>query len=89
MVGPTCPVQREGQPCEKPAQTAEVQATRTGSNVVVASTTTGSDGSYQLDLPPGGYELSAKAGRSCNPVTITVERGRMSQVDITCDTGMR
>ncbi|MDQ1395257.1 MAG: hypothetical protein QOG64_516, partial [Acidimicrobiaceae bacterium] len=89
MVGPTCPVQQAGQSCEKPASNVEVRATAHGGSAPVANTTTGADGSYQLALAPGTYDLSANAGMSCRPITITVESGRISHADVTCDTGIR
>ena len=87
--GPTCPVEQPGQQCESTASHADVWATRHGDSATVASTTSDGNGSYHLALGPGTYDLYAKAGMSCQPVTVTVESGRTSQADISCDTGIR
>jgi hypothetical protein len=90
LVGPTCPVESVDHPCpDRPAEGVEVWATRHGDTETVATTTTTSDGSFHLNLPPGTYDLYARAGMSCDPQTVTVESGRVSQADISCDSGIR
>lgn len=88
--GPTCPVEREDQPCP-PHPVATVVQARTASGVTVGSTETDSDGRYALDLAPGSYSL-AVAGPTwprCPTTPITVRAGSLVRVDISCDTGIR
>jgi hypothetical protein len=95
-VGPQCPVQTEGDPCEdKPGAGARVTVAKQppgGSDAggdVVARTTTDADGNYRVAVPPGTYVVTAQAGMSCDLRTIRVSTGVYSRVDIPCDTGIR
>lgn len=87
--GPTCPVERPGQPCPPAPVSATVTATTSGRQV--ASTTSDSQGRYTLPLPPGTYTLDATTGSTyphCTPVTVTITSSA-TRADITCDTGIR
>jgi hypothetical protein len=45
-----------------------------------------------MTAPPAAYRLEADwpAGAGgCAPVDVTVERGRFTHADVTCDTGIR
>jgi hypothetical protein len=89
--GPTCPVERAGQPCPPAPVTAHVQA-QDPSGRTVAATDTDSHGRYQLVLPPGPYTLTATTGSTyprCPPVQVTVRAGTATRADISCDTGIR
>lgn len=55
--GPTCPVERVGHACPPRPVVAEVQASAAGR--IVASTHSGADGSYRLELPGGTYTVVA------------------------------
>ena len=89
--GPTCPVERVGHPCPPtPVVAVEVQATAAGR--IVASTHSGADGTYKLELPGGTYSIDAVTENMlprCVPRTVTVTAAHATSGDITCDTGIR
>jgi hypothetical protein len=90
MAGPTCPVERVGHPCPPRPVVAEVQARAAGR--VVASTRSGADGSYRLELPVGNYTVGV-VGKNlfprCTARAATVTSTHTTAGDITCDTGLR
>jgi hypothetical protein len=88
--GPTCPVERVGHACPPRPVVAEVQASAAGR--IVASTHSGADGSYRLELPGGTYTVVAVTQNAlprCVPGTVTVKTAHTTSGDITCDTGIR
>jgi hypothetical protein len=93
MLGPTCPVQRSGQPpCEVPVATTVEILDPAGSTV--ASVQSGSDGRFRAGLPPGEYRVLARptsTGRGMvgAPVDVTVPPGGYVTVTVTLDTGIR
>ena len=96
QLGPQCPVETEGDPCQdKPATGARVTvATQLAGNAdadgdVVARTTTDAGGNYRVGVPPGTYVVTARAGMSCELMDLRVTSGAYSKVDIPCDTGIR
>jgi hypothetical protein len=89
--GPTCPVERPDEPCpDKPVETTLRLLRKDGS--VAATGKSGPDGSFRLAAGPGSYRLVAdwpsRVG-GCAPVDVTVEDGRFTHADISCDTGIR
>lgn len=95
-LGPTCPVESAGTPCEdRPAAdvvvtvfealSGEVQAT----GPMVARGTTDSDGSFRIAVPPGDYVVTARAGMSCEVVDARVPDDSFVTVTVACDTGIR
>ena len=89
--GPTCPVERQGQPCPPRPVSAEIDAHNAG-GATVGSTRTDSHGRYALDLSPGSYELVAVVMSSlprCPNTPVDVQRGSATRLDISCDTGIR
>jgi hypothetical protein len=89
--GPTCPVERPGQPCPPRALVVTVQAEDRSGRAVAAASSDGS-GRYRLALPPGSYTLIAETGSAlprCPPVPVTVGSGAPTRTDISCDTGIR
>ena len=89
--GPTCPVERAGQPCPPRPVSATVTATN-ASTGAVAVTHSDSLGRYTLPLPAGTYAVSAATGSAlprCSPTTATVTSGGAARADISCDTGIR
>ena len=93
-LGPECPVENQGDPCEdKPAAGSTVTVAKppgaSSGREVVWRTTTDTDGSYHVAVPPGMYVVMAHAGKSCEPTTVRVAPGRYSRVNIPCDTGIR
>jgi hypothetical protein len=90
--GPTCPVERVGDPCPpRPVQTG--LQLRTGGGVVVATGASGGDGRFSIAAPAGSYTLETTPGSSpfprCPTVQVTVSAGSYTPVDMTCDTGIR
>jgi hypothetical protein len=89
--GPTCPVERVGQPC--PPQPVKAAVTASDSaGAIVGTTRTLPDGRYALALAPGRYTLTADPGNvfpRCPPTLITVPAGAPVEVNIICDTGIR
>jgi hypothetical protein len=95
-LGPQCPVETEGDPCEdKPAASARVTvATQLAGDPhaggeVVARTTTDADGTFRVAVPPGTYVVTAQAGMSCDLTNVRVTSGAYAKVDTLCDTGIR
>jgi hypothetical protein len=59
---------------------------------VVARTTTGPDGRYEVPLPPGDYILRPAIGAlfpRCPSVRVTIVRRSQTRADIACETGIR
>jgi len=102
VLGPTCPVQREGDPqCgAKPVAAAEVVIRTLGhrdrsappaEGPEVARTSSDADGRFRVDLPPGDYTLETTMadGRQCKPLDVTVPSGGRADATVLCDTGIR
>ena len=89
--GPTCPVERVGQPCPPRPVAAEVDVRNAAGNTV-ASTHTDSAGRYAVSVSPGSYELLVITGTMfprCPSSSVTVTSGSPVRTDISCDTGIR
>ena len=89
--GPTCPVERPDEPCaDKPVETTLRLLRKDGS--VAATEKSFSDGSFRMIVAPGSYRLVAdwpsRIG-GCGPVEVSVEYGRFSYTEVSCDTGIR
>jgi hypothetical protein len=89
--GPTCPVERPDEPCaDKPVETTLHLLRKDGS--VAATGKSVSDGSFRMIVAPGSYRLVAdwpsRIG-GCGPVEVTVEYGRFTDTEVSCDTGIR
>ena len=87
--GPTCPLERAGSPCPERPVVAEVQAQAAGQ--MIASTRSGTDGTYRLELPDGTYTVVAITPDvlPCADRTVTVADTQTTIADISCDTGIR
>jgi hypothetical protein len=95
-LGPQCPVETEGEPCpDEPAAGSRVTVARQlpgesyAAGEVVASTTTGADGTFRVAVAPGEYVVTAEAGMSCELMDARVTAGAYATLDIPCDTGIR
>jgi len=92
-LGPTCPVERVGEPpCVTPlAATLAVTSAEDGS--VVARVSSGPDGAFQVDVPPGDYVIVPEPGGDPfpvgQPVEVTVEAGGYTEIEVAYDTGIR
>lgn len=93
LLGPTCPVVQEGSPCpDEPVGGVEVRALTDGETI--AETTSGEDGRFELELPPGLYTLEAVVdpggpGMFAKPVAVTVTAGAFVEVVLPVDSGIR
>jgi hypothetical protein len=93
LLGPTCPVVQEGSPCPDEALGGvEVRALADGE--AMAQTTSGEDGRFELELPPGRYTLEAVVdpdgpGLFAKPVAVTVTAGAFVEVVVPVDSGIR
>jgi hypothetical protein len=94
LLGPTCPVEQEGSPCpDEPVGGVEVRALT--DREAIAQTTSGEDGRFELELPPGRYTLEAVVaadggpGMFAKPVAVTVTGGTFVEVVVPVDSGIR
>jgi hypothetical protein len=91
---PPAPVEGPGIP-GKPRPAAGVRImVRDAAGVVVATVTTGQEGRYRLELPPGAYRLEMAPGGPGRhtkdlPAAITIFPGKETRKDIRVDTGLR
>jgi len=88
--GPTCPVERGGDPCPERPVVAEVQARAAGR--VVASSRSRADGTYRLELAGGTYTVVATTPNElprCADRIVAVTEAHTTIADISCDTGIR
>jgi hypothetical protein len=91
QAGPTCPVEREGDPCpDRPVADATVSASDTQGKLV-AATRSDDNGKYRLDLDPGTYDVTAtsRSVMACDTQRVHVVERKYTQATITCDTGIR
>jgi hypothetical protein len=94
LLGPTCPgpadPEATTEPCTTPYSAAVAVLDRDGK--VVARVTSGADGSFKVDLPPGMYTL---APQNTDPYpnapsqSVTVVAGQYVSVQINYDSGVR
>src|SRR5690242_9712288 len=88
--GPTRPVCELGVPCEGPAPGVTLIFWRAGR--VIASATSGRDGSYRIVLPAGRYAVGSTRkflGGSVTPVAVVVRPGERRKLVFRVDTGIR
>jgi hypothetical protein len=92
-VGPTCPVERVGEPpCVAPL-VATLAITSADDGSVVTRVTSADDGTFTVDVPPGDYVIVPEpAGDPYpfgQPVEVTVEPGTYAEVEVAYDSGIR
>jgi len=93
LIGPTCPVERLADPCPDQPYPATLRVlTLSGSQVLQFQT--GPDGRFLIALDPGTYLLrpgspAGKAYPSAREQTFTVIEGRLTQLTINYDSGIR
>jgi hypothetical protein len=95
VLGPTCPnppsVGPSGQvPCLTPYAAQLVVLDSEGK--VVTRTTSGSDGTFEVDVPPGDYVIAPATNASypiAQPVSVQVTPGNYAEAQINYDTGLR
>ena len=89
-IGPTAPVQRQGESGVAPYSARIVIKRATGATV--AEVTSGVDGRFSLNLAPGTYALepqSAAVLPFARPQQVTVEPHRFTDVSVQYDSGIR
>ncbi|MBX4195431.1 hypothetical protein KW796_00540 [Candidatus Parcubacteria bacterium] len=94
-LGPTCPVQNNphNEECaDKPYQTDLILVNL--DEVVIKRFSSGTDGKFKIDVPPGDYAIrkasSESALSSCGQSGIVpVEESGYTEVIVFCDTGIR
>lgn len=96
LLGPQCPVEVAGHPCEdQPAAhvtvivSEQIPGDAYAAGAEVARTITNARGRYQVVVPPGEYVVSAEAGMSCELMDARVTEAAYTRVDVPCDTGIR
>jgi hypothetical protein len=90
-LGPTCPVERQGESCYTTYSTA-IRIRALPERTLVKTIHSGRRGRFRTDLPPGRYHLKPQADGGamyCRARDVTVEPGRFKTVDLDCDTGIR
>lgn len=88
-----CPgPQRIGQgECSNPVAAVRV-VLLDATGTVRASASTGEDGRFAITAPAGAYRLHAEIGGMyprCPDLDVTVRKGKLTQADLACDSGMR
>ena len=92
LAGPSCPVERPGDPnCQpKPVQ-GSVRFAR--GEELVTSVRIDSGGSFAVEIPAGTYAVTVDTGNNafpvCAPVDVEVRANTDASVEISCDTGIR
>jgi hypothetical protein len=91
QVGPQCPVEVEGSPCPDVPFHGFVSASDADGEVARAETD--DDGTFEMPLPPGVYEVVAvieDAGPpTAVPQTVTVEDDAFTNLTLEVDSGIR
>lgn len=92
-LGPTTPVCRVGVPCSRPISATLMVKDAAGREILPV--TSGADGQFRADLPPGTYMLQplplqpgALYPRAV-PLTVDVSTGAYTHADVMYDTGIR
>lgn len=90
-LGPTCPVQRVGETCERP-YAATMSLRRLGSTAPARTVRSGDDGRFRVALRVGRYRLTPRHSAPfphAEPQTVIVRAGRFTRVTVAFDTGIR
>jgi hypothetical protein len=91
LYGPTCPVERPGQSCERPYQ-ASFTIRRAATHTVVAEARSAPDGRLTVRLRAGLYVLQPHNGKPyprAPTQTVSVRRHQFADVVIRFDSGIR
>lgn len=90
LIGPMCPVVREGTPCpDQPFQATVAVVDEAG--VTLTAFRSGEDGRFRVALPPGRYTLVPQPDgiRHAPEVRVEVPPGEFVEVTVTYDSGIR
>ncbi|MCR4283955.1 MAG: hypothetical protein NUV64_01375 [Parcubacteria group bacterium] len=93
LLGPICPVVREGDDsCNDKLYAVIINVFSTGNDNFFSSIESDKDGNYKVMLPPGDYVLIPKSGKMfprCSEQAVTIKPSVLSEVNLSCDTGIR
>jgi len=96
LLGPTCAVEsspgaNDPVPCLSPYAATLVVLDNEG--VKVATVTSGDDGKFQVELPPGDYVVAPEIGTDPYPIAqpqpVNVSAGIYTEIEVNYDTGIR
>ena len=90
LVGPTCPVETGGEACVTPYVAELVIFDH--ANQEVARVTSGTDGRFEIALPPGDYTVTPTPGDpfpTALPVPASVVEGSFTEIQVNYDSGIR
>ncbi|MFA5891567.1 MAG: hypothetical protein WDA27_11560 [Actinomycetota bacterium] len=91
LLGPSCPVQTEENPCPDTPYREPILVLR--GDDVIATIRPGADGSFRVALNPGAYRLrkpgSAPLPSGPSPETVVVREGAYTEQDLSFDSGIR
>jgi hypothetical protein len=89
--GPTCPVEREGQPCSPSPVQVQIEVLAAGGRLS-AQAASDADGRFSVLVAPGRYTLHVSGTKPfpvCPDTAVTVPDEGTVTSDIVCDTGIR
>ena len=94
LIGPMCPVVREGTPCPDQPYQATIAVWNADRTEEVRTFETDSEGRFHVPLTPGEYYIDPQppdTGGPPTPIpqTVTVPAGRFVQVTVQYDSGIR
>lgn len=95
VAGPTCPVERAGDPCPPAVVKNREVDIQTQAGTTTATTTTDVNGRFSVAVPPGSYVVRVKivqgqvGMRQITPGDVTVIANQTTTVHIELDTGIR
>ena len=92
LAGPTCPVERPGDPnCQPKPVLGSVQFAQ--GEHVVSTVRIDASGGFAAEIPAGTYTVTVDTGDNpfpvCAPVEVEVRADANAVVEISCDTGIR
>ena len=93
VLAPTCPVETTESPCPgHPLAGVPVRVVDADGNEL-ASSVSGDDGAFTIDVAPGSYLLTASIekdpARSVAPVRVVASAGEVVHADVLVDSGIR
>ena len=92
LAGPTCPVERPGDPNCQP-RPVEGSVHFAQGDHVVSSAPIDAAGVFAAEIPPGTYTVTVDTGDNpfpvCTPVEVVVRADADAVIQISCDTGIR
>jgi hypothetical protein len=95
-MGPTCPVERDppDPDCADRPYEGDLVLTTPDQGRIVKKFFTDADGEFRVAIGPGQYSIRSDPASGNFPYcsaqgTITVEAGRFTKADVSCDTGIR